>query len=277
VGLHGLLFAFGWIEGRLPAVPRPPRQSIIVLPPFEGPIAVPMPFTLPSVPQGPAERIRAPRPAPARRSPATPPPVALVQPRVEAPADSAPADSAPPPAPTPGEPGRLAPGLAHGKLWVEPLPLPPTELAQRLSRSPEQLADSAVTATIQAFLDSVALEPGADRAQLPSWTTKVGGQTIGIDGQNIYIAGLKIPAAVLGLLPLGSGGNIDQSKANQRLMDMRADIEQAATRAATLAEFKQGIKEIRERKEREREFARNQRTPPSDQRPPPRDSAAERP
>ena len=28
--------------------------------------------------------------------------------------------------------GRIGPGLAEGRLWVRPLPLPPRELAERL-------------------------------------------------------------------------------------------------------------------------------------------------
>jgi hypothetical protein len=118
-----------------------------------------------------------------------------------------------------------------------------------------------VTATVQAFLDSIAREPGA-ATQLPDWTTNLGGKKYGIDGRNIYIAGLKIPAAVLALLPIPATGNYDQAKAAQRIEAMRADLLQAAQRAENVAEFKKAIKEIRERKEREREFERNQRTPP---------------
>ena len=163
--------------------------------------------------------------------------------------------------------GRIAPSLAGGGLWVRPLPLPPQELAQRLTRSHEELVDSAVTAIVQAFLDSVAPLPGRAVAALPKWTTEIGGKKFGIDGSNIYIAGLKIPAAVLALLPL-PGGNIDQSRRYNDLMDMRSDIYSAARRAETLEEFKQVIEEIRERKEREKEFERNQRTAPPPQEPP---------
>jgi hypothetical protein len=96
---------------------------------------------------------------------------------------------------------------------------------------------------------------------LPSWTTEVAGKKFGIDSKNIYIAGLKIPAAVLALLPI-SVGNIDQNRAYNRLMGLRADLIYAAQRAQTLEEFKQVIREIRLRKAREREFEKNQRTAP---------------
>jgi signal-transduction protein with cAMP-binding, CBS, and nucleotidyltransferase domain len=134
-------------------------------------------------------------------------------------------------------------------------------LAQRLSQTRAQLLDSAVSQIVQAYLDSIANDPASRNVGLPSWTTEVAGRKFGIDSKNIYIAGLKIPAAVLALLPIG-GGNIDQNRAYNRLMDLRQDLLYAARRAETLEEFKQVIREIRLRKEREREMERNQRTAP---------------
>ncbi len=180
-------------------------------------------------------------------------------------------ESTPRPVPTPHDSGaviassagveRIGPGLAGGRLWVRPLPLPPRELAGRLSRSHAQLVDSAVSAVVQAFLDSVAAEPANRDATLPSWTTEVAGKKFGLDSRNLYVAGLKIPAAVLALLPL-PGGNLDQNKAYSHIMDLRSDIQYAARRAENAEEFKQMIRDMRQRKEREREFARNQRRTP---------------
>src|SRR5204862_53876 len=115
--------------------------------------------------------------------------------------------------------GITGPGLADGQLWVRPLPLPPKDLAKRLSKSHVELVDSAVTAIVQGYLDSIANEPAARNAGLPSWTKDIAGKKFGIDGKNIYIAGLKIPAVVLALLPI-SGGNIDQNRAYNHLMDL---------------------------------------------------------
>jgi hypothetical protein len=50
-------------------------------------------------------------------------------------------------------------------------------------------------------------------------------------------------------------------------MDIRGDIMYAAQRARTMEEFKIMIREMRERKEREREFERNQRTAPPPEQP----------
>jgi len=146
-------------------------------------------------------------------------------------------------------------------LWVRPLPLPPKDLAQRLSRSRAELLDSAVTTIVQAYLDSIASDPASRNQGLPSWTTEIAGKKFGLDAKNIYIAGLKIPAAVLALLPIPAG-HIDQNRAYNHLMDLRGDIMYAAQRAQNMEEFKTMIREMRERKEREREFQRNQRTAP---------------
>lgn len=162
-----------------------------------------------------------------------------------------------------GRPARLAPRYGDGRLWVEPYPETPSELADRVRRSHGQLVDSAVTAIVQAYLDSLAQEPGADRAQLPSWVTDVGGRKYGLDAKYIYVAGLKIPSAVLALIPFPQG-NVDQALANRRLQDLRADLFQAAQRAENAAEFKKAIRDIRERKEQEEEFERNRRTAPGE-------------
>jgi hypothetical protein len=140
-------------------------------------------------------------------------------------------------------------------------------LAQRLTRSQAELLDSVVTAVVQAYLDSIANDSTTRKAELPSWTTEIAGKKFGIDSKNIYIAGIKIPAAVLALLPLAGGGNIDQNRAYNRLMDLRQDLLYAARRAETMEEFKQIIREIRARKERERELERNQRTAPPPEEP----------
>ena len=163
-------------------------------------------------------------------------------------------------------PRRIGPGLAQGRLWVRPLPLPPRELAQRLTRTRAELLDSAVTSIVQAYLDSIASDPASRNQGLPSWTTEIAGRKFGLDSKNIYIAGLKIPAAVLALLPIPAG-NIDQNRAYNHLMDIRTDLHFAAQRAQNMEEFKTMIREMRERKQREREFERNQRTAPPPEEP----------
>ena len=124
------------------------------------------------------------------------------------------------------------------------------------------LVDSAVTAIVQSYLDSIAADPAAKAQTLPSWTKEIAGKKFGIDSKNIYIAGLKIPAAVLALLPIPAG-NVDQNRAYNHLMDLRADLQYAAQRSQNLDEFKSMIRDMRLRKEKEREFEQNQRTAPA--------------
>jgi hypothetical protein len=156
--------------------------------------------------------------------------------------------------------GRIGPGIARGRLWVPPLPLPPRELARRLTRSHTELVDSAVSEVVQAFLDSIARDPRSQGVALPSWTTTVAGTKFGLDSKYLYVAGLRIPAAVLALLPIPAAGN--ELKAFDRSGAMYDDLRRAAQRSQNVAEFKDAIREIRERTEREREFQRNQRRAP---------------
>lgn len=261
--MHSLLL-FGWVTGRLPSVPRLPHQLIVLSQPADGHDQITMRYQLPErvgergASDVPATRRGASRMRVTRPVLPTPPEAVTVLPRPEA--RSLPADTGTSPAAV-ARPSRIGPGLADGVLWVRPLPLPPRELAQRLSQSRAELLDSAVSSIVQAYLDSIASDPASKNVGMPDWTTEVAGKKFGIDSKNIYIAGLKIPAAVLALLPI-SGGNIDQNRAYNHLMDLRADLLYAAQRAQTMEEFKQVIREIRLRKEREREFEKNQRTAP---------------
>ncbi len=262
VVLHAILLAFGWVGGRMPEMPRRPPHLIALAPPAESPEAVEMRWQGGSGAAG--QRGRSDVPGIVRRQ-------SLQPQRVQTPLPRRPALEEPPtPVDTgsvPVEPrrppliGRIGPGLAAGRLWVRPLPLPPRELAQRLQKSHAQLVDSAVTRIVQGYLDSIALDPAARNVGLPSWTTNVAGKKFGLDSRNIYIAGLKIPAAVLALLPIPQG-NLDQNRAYNHLMEMRSDLQQAAQRAQNLDEFKAMIRDMRLRKERQEEFERNQRTAP---------------
>jgi hypothetical protein len=266
--VHSLLL-FAWIDARRPGPPLLPRQLIVLSGPNEGREPVPMRYYLPepvgerrprSAPQtqrAPAEQRIARPELPNREAvPILPKPVTPVQVLADTGGSRA-----------PEQVGRIGPGLAQGRLWVRPLPLPPRELAERLTKSHAQLVDSAVTVIVQQYLDSIGNDPASKNVGLPSWTTQIAGKKFGLDSSHIYIAGLKIPAAVLALLPIPAG-NIDQNRAYNHMMDIRADLMYAARRAETMEEFKQVIKDIRERKEKEREFEKNQRTAPPPETPP---------
>jgi hypothetical protein len=267
VAVHATIFLFGRIQGRLPEIPRRPGQIVVLAPPSEGPremrIVVPR-----SGEEFSGRRGRGPAPTPALPRPKPETPVVVERqpplPAVEH------ADTGPTPA-EPRQPmmiGRIGPGLAEGRLWVRPLPLPPKELAERLSPEKHvELVDSAVTAIVQAYLDSIASDPASQHTGLPSWTTNVAGKKFGLDSSHVYIAGLKIPSAVLALIPIPAG-NLDQNRAYNHLMELRSDLYYAAQQSQNLQEFKDMIRDMRLRKEREEEFERNQRTAPPPDEPP---------
>jgi hypothetical protein len=165
--------------------------------------------------------------------------------------------------PTRGRP-QLRPALGEGTLWVRPLPLPPHDLARAVARTHAELVDSAVTAIVQVYIDSV-LNATPDNAALPRWVADVGNQQVGVDSRWIYLGPIKIPTAlVAAFLPvdLGAAAATDYTRLRS-LERMREDVALAARRAETMADFKRAIRELRAQREREREFAKNQRTPPA--------------
>lgn len=155
--------------------------------------------------------------------------------------------------------GIVSPGLGRAKLWVEPLPLEPKKLAQALSSGNVRLVDSAITVIVQHYLDSVATAPHQGP---PDWTTTVAGTKFGIDAKNIYVAGLKIPTAVLALLKLPG---VNESRVFDRSYGlMQEDLHRAASRAATLEEFRESVRELRAERQREHDLEENRKLLPGD-------------
>ncbi|HEV8599341.1 MAG TPA: hypothetical protein VGQ69_08280 [Gemmatimonadales bacterium] len=264
VGIHSLILLVRVNPWLVP--PRRPPAILIVVPPgSEGSQAVEMKFEQPggSARKGRAAGItpRQEEPAPAPEPTPLPPPPEPVAP--------APAPVAPVPAESLGTPDtlrprlyRIGPSLGQGKLWVRPLPAPPRELAEAITRTHMQLVDSAVAAIVQQYIDSVLSAPAAPGAAPPSWTTQIFGKTFGIDSKYIYLGGLKIPSAVLALLPIKSGGATMEYSQASRLAAIREDLAYASLRAQTLEDFKRAIKELRAERERLHKLQENQKKKP---------------
>jgi hypothetical protein len=261
-----LVRVYGW----LPPIPQPLPNQVVMIPlGTEGPRAADMRFREPSAGGGaPKKKPTAgvqelPRPETG--------PVPIPEPvdtttRVAAEPTPAPDTVATEPGPPSDRATRLGPARGEGKLWVRPLPLPPRDLARAVTRTHTELVDSAVTAIVQVYLDSV-LNAAPENAPPPSWTTRVGDQQIGVDSRWIYLGPIKIPTAlVAAFLPLnaGSAETSDLTRFHQ-LQLMREDVQIAARRAQTMEDFKRAIRELRAQREREREFAKNQKTPPAKQ------------
>lgn len=144
------------------------------------------------------------------------------------------------------------PSLGSGLLWDRRSPA-----STIVGRTHAQLTDSAVKAIINHYLDSLAALPGGGAMLLPAWTATIAGQEYGLDGTYITVAGVKIPALLLGLIPLPVAGN--ESEAMNKGARMRAqDYELALPRDAAAADRREQIKAIRERNAAEQELRRKQ-------------------
>lgn len=157
--------------------------------------------------------------------------------------------------------GRIVPRYGDGRVWVRPLPFTPAELAAQLAETTPQAAiDSIVAEMIGGYLEAAAA--GRLAVRPPSWTTTIGGQTVGVDPAWIHLGPVKVPAFLLGLIPLNVQANPQQAEQARRWAAMREMIAVQGARDAALDDLKQSGREVREEAERRREFERNQRTPP---------------
>jgi hypothetical protein len=241
------------VERRLaPAPPYFGAHDIIM---SDSARAVPMPY--PRAPRSAAPVVHAPAPASLAVAPRVTP---VVRPTTEF------AGAIPPvrvDSPPTGAAASLQPRYGNGRLWVAPMVASPREVARTLTgKTDKQLNDSIVTAMVQAYLDAMAKEQAESPTALPSWTTKIGGKTVGIDPKWIYLGPLKIPTILLALLPINVQANPTEAAFNRKLQVMRADLFEAARRAENYDEFKKAVKDLHDQTERAREFKKNQRTPP---------------
>ncbi len=150
----------------------------------------------------------------------------------------------------------------NGSLWVRPMPITPQEIASGLGGdSRQRIADSVLTAIVQGYLDRMSEERARQGPALPSWVTTVGGKKVGLDQKWIYLGPIKIPAALLALLPI-HGGNPTMADYNKKLSAMREDLFEAARRSANYDEFKKAVGELRVQTEQKRTYEKNRRTAP---------------
>jgi hypothetical protein len=198
-------------------------------------------------------------------------PVAATSARAEPPAP-APPPPAPPvdtgsggglPAYDPSATLAPAPQPGDGRLWVSPRPALPAAVAEALYGD-QEARDSAAVGRLRAMVDSMnqVLDQVQRERQRPSWTVGGEGGTpkFGIDSQYIHVAGIKIPTMALALL--GSvlpQGNYDEGLRARQLQDMRADLLRAADRGQTFRDFRRYVRELRERKQAERDAERRRR------------------
>jgi hypothetical protein len=212
-------------------------------------------------------------PAVAASAAAAPPPAAPPPPPV---ADLAPALSAVVAAVAPRDTGSTmpaydpnasrvapAPAVGDGRLWVSPRPGLPMAVAEALYGDTTGRNQQAI-ARLKAMVDSLnqVLDQIQRENRRPSWV--VGGTpdkpAWGLDSQFIHIAGIKIPTPALALLgQFLPQGNYDEGLRSRQLQYMREDLMQAAARAQSFQQFRSYVRELRERKQAEREAEERRR------------------
>ena len=122
--------------------------------------------------------------------------------------------------------------------------------------------DSAVTATIEHFRDSIAaLTYNPSKFERGDWTVEKNGRRYGIDQQAIRLGKISIPTALLGLLPLNVQGNPIAAQRDREMASLRAEILYQSQRSMNEEEFRRAVKSLRERKERERQQQEKERAP----------------
>ena len=157
----------------------------------------------------------------------------------------------------------LGPRVGDGRLWVSPRPGLPMAVAEALYGDTAGRNQQAI-ARLKAMVDSLnqVLDQIQRENRRPSWV--VGGTpekpTWGIDSQFIHIAGIKIPTPALALLgQFLPQGNYDEGLRARQLQYMREDLMQAAARAQSFQQFRSYVRELRERKQAEREAEERRR------------------
>ena len=197
----------------------------------------------------------------------------IVSTRREPPPDTA---VAPPPPAAPPDTGstlpaydpnasRVAPPpqVGDGRLWVSPRPGLPGPVAEAIYGDTTGRHAAAIE-RLKVMVDSLnqVLDQIQRDHQRPKWT--IGGTPDkpqwGIDSAYIHVAGIKIPTMALALLGnLLPQGNFDETMRARQLQYMREDIMQAAARAQTLQQFRRYVRELRERKQAERDAEERRR------------------
>jgi hypothetical protein len=143
----------------------------------------------------------------------------------------------------------VQPTYVDPRVWVAAPPLEPAP------KSDEQRMDSAVTARVKAYNDSVvANRYTPNKFERGDWTVEKGGGKYGIDPQFIRLGKFSIPTALLALLPIhgAPGASARELQQNPALAVHRGEINYQAQRAITHEEFRRAVKQLRQRKDRER-------------------------
>jgi hypothetical protein len=138
------------------------------------------------------------------------------------------------------------PALADPRVWSN-------DPAFRYApKTEEERLDSALATSIRRKQDSIAVNSYTpNKFERGDWTIEKDGRKWGVDQQYIHLGRFSLPTALLALLPFNraAGGDPVQQRA---LAFQRSDLLYHAQVAITEQEFRDAVRAIRERKERER-------------------------
>jgi hypothetical protein len=140
----------------------------------------------------------------------------------------------------------VVPSFSDPRVW-----LPAGAMEAQKPKDLKESLDSVLATAIQAHNDSLAIIAGNSGRKPGDWTVDHDGKKYGIDQKHIYIGSFKIPTAILALLPLNVQGNPSEIQRNRALQYMHDDIAYQARQAMNEDEFRDAVKKIRERKQRE--------------------------
>jgi hypothetical protein len=141
----------------------------------------------------------------------------------------------------------VTPGYSDPRIWT-----PPTApVAAR--KTTAQKVDSTILAAFGVYADSVATAQATKGRDPGDWTFGKDGQKWGVDPKWVHLGKVKIPTALIGLLPINGAQANPQAMQNARTAAfVRQDILYHAQKAQSEDDFRKAVKRIRERKERER-------------------------
>ncbi len=146
----------------------------------------------------------------------------------------------------------IGPAYGDGTMWQTPFEV----IVQEGATWGPMEAELAVL--VAEMLDSVIVD-SMIRLGIPSWVFNAGGYQWGVDSKFIHLGPVKIPTVLLALLPIPATGNYEQAQQARWLADVRDQIMRQAQRMDDLETFKGYIKQLEERKRRERDEERCRR------------------
>jgi hypothetical protein len=142
----------------------------------------------------------------------------------------------------------VRPSYTDPHIWSAPS-LPP----DREPRTSSQRMDSVVAGSVARHNDSLALYGYTpNKFERGDWTVEKDGKKYGIDQQYIRLGKFSLPLPLLALLPLNVQGNPNALERDKRLAAMHTEIFEHAQQAMNEEEFRKAVKNLRERKDREK-------------------------